>query len=382
MIHYLKPMRARDPKEAHRTATPLELFFDLVFVIAISIGGGHFHHALIEGHVLHGVIGFVMVFLCIWWAWMNFTWFSTSFDNDDWLFRTLTFVQMLGVLVLAVGSQAFFDGENLLIPIIGFVIMRIALVSQWLRASQCGGDAAKAAKTYAAGLTFAQILWVAWAFIPEHTRVPVFFLLMALELCIPVFAERAGRTTWHPHHITERYGLFTIILLGESLLGSAHAIADAIQEQQHMATLLSLAVAGFVIAAGMWWVYFWPAHHKQIRGLSSALRYGYCHAFIFAAAGAVSAGIETQVGYLSSHSELGFLGSNLAVGIPVAVFLLGVWALLLRGQTPTTLQWAIPLAALLALLLPVWGIAAVMAVLIYLLVRTEAELRAPSTTKH
>ncbi|WP_245990400.1 low temperature requirement protein A [Corynebacterium pseudopelargi] len=372
MIQYLKPMRPRDPEESHRTATPLELFFDLVFVIAISIGGGHFHHALTQGHVWHGVIGFIMVFQCIWWAWMNFTWFSTSFDNDDWLFRTLTFVQMLGVLVLAVGSEAFFTGENLLVPIIGFVIMRVALISQWLRASRCGGIAAKAAKMYAAGLAFAQVLWVAWAFVPDHTRVPVFFLLTALELCIPVFAERAGRTNWHPHHITERYGLFTIILLGESLLGSAHAIADALHEHDHILPLLSLAVAGLVIAAGMWWLYFWPPHHKEIDGLARALRYGYGHAFIFAAAGAVSVGIETQVGYFSNHSELGFIGTNLAVGIPVAVFLLGVWVLLLKGRAPAPLQWAIPLAALLCLLLPIWGIAIVMAALIYLLVQNGA----------
>ncbi|MGS2644546.1 low temperature requirement protein A [Streptosporangium sp. LJ11] len=94
-------MAARDPHEPGRSASMLELFFDLVFVVAVSIAAVQLHHALTEGHVLDGLVTYGLVFFGIWWAWMNFTWFATSFDTDDWLYRVPTIVPMVGVLVLA-----------------------------------------------------------------------------------------------------------------------------------------------------------------------------------------------------------------------------------------------------------------------------------------
>ena len=99
----LLPMVPRDPEEHERAATPLELFFDLGFVVAVSIAGANLHHSLVEGHIAHGLLSYAMAFYCIYWAWMNFTAFAAGFDNDDWLYRTLTFMQMLGVLILAAG---------------------------------------------------------------------------------------------------------------------------------------------------------------------------------------------------------------------------------------------------------------------------------------
>src|SRR2546429_9727277 len=101
----LAQMRPRDPHEAGRVASSLELFFDLVFVIAVSAAGAQLHHALSDKHIADGLVSFAMVFFGIWWAWMNFTWFATSFATDDWLYRLLTIVQMSGVLVLAAGIE-------------------------------------------------------------------------------------------------------------------------------------------------------------------------------------------------------------------------------------------------------------------------------------
>jgi len=69
-------MTPRSPHEAHRTATPLELFFDLVFVVAIAQAAAELHHAVSEAHAVQGLMGYLMVFFAIWWAWMNFTWSS------------------------------------------------------------------------------------------------------------------------------------------------------------------------------------------------------------------------------------------------------------------------------------------------------------------
>ena len=108
----LVPMRPRDPHEPGRTASTLELFFDLVFVVAVSIAAVQLHHALTENHVADGLISYAMVFFGIWWAWMNFTWFATSFATDDWLYRVLTIVQMAGVLVLAAGIEPAFADHD------------------------------------------------------------------------------------------------------------------------------------------------------------------------------------------------------------------------------------------------------------------------------
>ena len=96
-------MQPRDPHETHRVATPLELFFDLVFVVAIASAAAGWHHGLAEGH-LGDLVGFLMVFFAIWWAWMNYTWFASSYDCDDVIYRLLTFTIMAGSLMLAAGS--------------------------------------------------------------------------------------------------------------------------------------------------------------------------------------------------------------------------------------------------------------------------------------
>src|SRR5262245_49251869 len=102
----LTTMRARDPLEGHRAATPLELLFDLTFVVAIAAVVPEFAHTIVEDHPVQGLVGYLFAFFAIWWAWMNFTWFASAFDCDDALYRVLTMVQMAGVLVLAAGVPA------------------------------------------------------------------------------------------------------------------------------------------------------------------------------------------------------------------------------------------------------------------------------------
>ncbi len=346
-------MLPRDPAEPGRTATPLELFFDLVFVVAVSIAAVQLHHALAEGHAGHGVISYGLVFFGIWWAWMNFTWFATSYGTDDWLYRVLTFLQMGGVLVLAAGVEPAFTENHWTVVTIGYVVMRVAMVAQWLRASRSAGPNRKTTQRYAVGIAIVQVFWIVRLFLPDHLQPYLHVVMIAAELSVPLIAERTGTTPWHPHHITERYGLFTLIVLGESLLASANAIIEALHDHEALAPLISISVMTLVVTAALWWIYFWPPHHTAIRGFAQSIRYGYVHYFVFAAAAAFSAGIEVEIDVLTGHSELSATAASFTVTIPVTVFVLGIWWIALRENADRVVNLAVPLGAVLVLLDPV-----------------------------
>lgn len=356
---HLKRMVPRDAHEPHRTATTLELFFDLVFVIAVATAAGELHHAISAGHP-EAIGAYLMMFFAIWRAWMNFTWFATSFGTDDWLYRVMTFVQMGGVLVFAAGIPGVFEHQDFTIPVIGYVVMRIAMVAQWLRAARVGGALRKTALTYAIGISAVQLLWVGFIFIPAEFKLPVFLVLAVAEVTIPVVAEVYNQTPWHPHHITERYGLFTIIVLGESLLGSFNAIIGALEDVEALGPLLWIALLTLTATAALWWIYFWPPHHKEISSFRSSLRYGYGHYFIFASAAAFSAGIEVEIDRLTDHTELSFVQTSYAVSIPLAVFLLSVWLIAIRPNADRVVNIAVPAVAFLVLLDPLLPIPATM----------------------
>jgi low temperature requirement protein LtrA len=334
----LRRMQPRDQSERHRVATPLELLFDLVFVVAVSQASQNLHHLISEDHVGQAVLSYLMVFFAIWWAWMNFTWFASAFDTDDWLYRVLTILQMAGVLVLAAGIHSAMVDFDFLVVTWGYVIMRLAMVAQWLRAAASDPASRPTALRFAIGIGIVQVLWVARIYLLDETaQFWTFFVLVAAELAVPAWAESRGRTSWHPHHIAERFGLFTLLLLGESLLASANAMFDALAEGEHLPQLLGLAASGLVVTAGIWWVYFAREQHGRLNGINAGFRFGYLHYVIFAAAGAVSAGVEVEIDEITGHALISHTIAGLALTLPIALFVLSAWAMLLR---PSVSGWA------------------------------------------
>ncbi|GAA2551007.1 low temperature requirement protein A [Winogradskya consettensis] len=368
---WLAPMRARDTTENHRVATPLELFFDLCFVVAVAQAATPLHHAIAEGHIWHGVEGYLQVFFAVWWAWMNFTWFASAYDTDDDVYRITTLVQIGGALVLAAGVADAFDANNYTAITIGYVIMRLAMVAQWIRAARGDRERRTTAIYYAVGIVVVQILWLLRLALPEDLLTPAFAALVVCELLVPVLAERSpgGSTAPHPHHIAERYGLFTIIMLGESVSAATIAIRTGLDTGEHEAGLVSVAAAGLVIVFGLWWLYFDRSAHSLIRTLHNSELWGYGHYFIFAAAAAVGAGIAVEVEYESHHAEISGTVAAYAVAVPVAVYLLVVWLLHIRPHQRGPFIAAYPFVAVLTLLAPlgpapVFVIAALMVLLV------------------
>ncbi|WP_417554818.1 low temperature requirement protein A [Microbacterium sp.] len=327
----LNRMLPRDPAEPHRTASSLELFFDLVFVVAVSIASSQLHEQLRDGHFQNGIATYLIVFFAIWWAWMNFSWFATSFDTDDWLYRVVTIVQMSGVLVLAAGIRPAYESGDLRLLVYAYVVMRVALVAQWLRAAASAPTLRRTSLTYAIGVAVVQMLWLPFLLLPAG---PVRYIgvtvLIISELSVPVIAERRSTTPWHPRHITERYSAFSLIVLGETVLASATAVISALDEVDSVLPLIGIAALTLVAAASLWWIYFWPPHHRAIGSLWSSLRYGYTHYFVLAAAAAFSVGIGLEVNVLTGQTELSPRAAAFAVAIPIAVFLLGIWFVAIR----------------------------------------------------
>ena len=347
---WYRRMLARATDEEHRSATVLELFFDLCFVVAVASAASALHHEVAADHVGDGVVGYVTVFFAIWWAWMNFTWFASAYDTDDVPYRLTTLVQIAGALILAAGVPEAMAGGDFAVITLGYVVMRLAMVTQWLRAAGSDPPHRRSALRYAVGITALQIGWVLRLFLPQGLGYAGFLVLVAAELAVPIWAERAAPTTWHPRHIAERYGLFTLIVLGECVLASSLAIQTALEEDAALADLATTAAGGLLTVFGMWWLYFAKESHEFLTSLRVAIVWGYGHYLVFASAAAVGAGLAVNVDYLTDHAAIGARGAAAAFTIPVALFLLAVWALQVRphhlGHWHTTL---VPTTAVLVL---------------------------------
>ena len=327
-------MRAQDPDEAHRASTPLELLFDLTFVVAIAAVVPELAHAIADAHVSEALIGYLAVFFAIWWAWMNFTWFASAFDCDDAYYRVLTMVQMGGVLVLAAGvPEAFNDGAYATVTL-GYVIMRIALVLQWLRVARSVPDYRATALRFALGVTVLQFFWVVRLLLPPELAIATFVILVIAELLVPMWAERARMTPWHPHHVAERYGLFTIIVLGESVLAATVAFVAARSEAGLSTALVVVAASALVLLFALWWLYFLvPAGPELVQHRDRGYVWGYGHYFVFASLAAVGAGVEVATEAVTHDIAATSLLVGYAIAVPVCVYLVVLW--ILRGRLGT-----------------------------------------------
>jgi low temperature requirement protein LtrA len=328
--HRLMRMTGRDPGEAHRAATPLELLFDLTFVIAFGQAGDELAHLLAGGEVAAGIGAFVFAMFAICWAWINFSWFASAYDTDDWFYRVTTLVQMVGVVVLALGLPMLFasvaHGGSLLIGglVAGYVVMRIGLVAQWLRAAVQDQVRRRVALTYAGFVTAAQVGWVLLAIAaPDFlTAFVVAVLLYLVELGGPAFVEtRLGGTPWNAGHIAERYGLLTIIALGEVLFGTVTSVAALVAANGWSVDAVMVAVAGVGLTFGLWWTYFIvPSSAILRRHRPRAVVWGYSHVLLFTAIAATGAGLHVVAYLVEGEAEIGVTGAIVSVAAPVLLF--------------------------------------------------------------
>jgi low temperature requirement protein LtrA len=182
----------------------------------------------------------------------------------------------------------------------------------------------------------------------------VFLILAAGELAVPAWAEQPGVTTWHPHHITERYGLLTIIVLGESILAATMAVKTALDSGEALSGLLPTIAGGLLIVYAMWWMYFDRPVHDLLTSLRKAFLWGYGHYLVFASVAAVGAGLAVAVDVATHHAHTSPVAGGFAVAVPVAIYLVCLWVLHYRPEYRPTRTYG-PIVAVLILLTPFTG---------------------------
>ena len=335
--HRLGSMSGRDPLEAGRAASTLELLFDLTFVIGFGTAASQFAHYLAEGHVAVAVVGFVFGAFAVAWAWMNWSWFASAYDTDDWAYRLLTLVQMIGTLILSLGLPSLFasidSGEHIdnRTMVSGYVVMRVPMIIQWLRAARADSARRCVCLIYARTIAVAQTGWVVLALAPLTLwpSVTLALLLISVEIVGPVLVSRRhGGTPWHPHHIAERYGLLVIIALGEGLLGTMAALSTLFDASGWSVDFVLVGLAGVGLTFGIWWSYFlFPSgdllHHHRARSPI----WGNGHIPLLIAVVAVGGGLHLAAYSLGGEAALSPTATILAVAVPVAAYIALVYVL-------------------------------------------------------
>ncbi|MBT2552544.1 low temperature requirement protein A [Arthrobacter sp. ISL-5] len=336
-------MRRRDPDDRERAATPLELLFDLAFVVAFGQAADQLTHQVVAGHVAVGVSGFSFAILAIASVWVSFTWFSSAFGIDDWAYRAATMIQMVGVVILALGLPDLFHSlehggpVDARVMVAGYIVMRATTVLQWIRAAAQDREQRRSAAQHGGLVVVSGGGWLFVAIVMPS--VPWFFgvaaVLFLVEISGARVAERfSGELGWNPRHIAERFGLLAIIALGEGVFGTVASVSALVERTGWSADAVIVVIAGVGLTFGLWWMYFMvPYAWVLSRSRATFQPFIYLHFALYAGIVATGAGLHIAAYAIEGEVEFGTFGATLAVIVPVAGFCLtvmGVYAFVQR----------------------------------------------------
>jgi low temperature requirement protein LtrA len=326
---FLEPPRLRTTTgEDDRRATWLELFFDLVFVAAIA----QVSSLLLDDLTVGGFARYLGYFVPIWWAWMGFTFYANRFDTDDLPYRLLTLLGMIGIAALAVSVRHVRDaGHAEDAFVVSYVSIRLVLLVLYARARRHVEPARPLATVFLAVFGLAVLVWLASLLVPSPGRYLVWAAAVAIELAAPLRAWRLVRNApIHPRHIPERFGLLTMIVLGESVFAIVVGTANV---HWHVGSALT-AVAGFVIAASLWWIYFdfLDTTGALGRGLLGGLVFTYTNFLIVVGLASLGTGVKVAIFDAAGHDR--YADTTWVMCVGMAVFLVGL--ALIHLVTPPT----------------------------------------------
>lgn len=246
-------------KERHTTW--LENFYDLVVAIIVY----QLSRDLYQDVSIYGFLSFVALFIPVIWSWIGVTFYSTRFETDDLAHRLLMLLQVAAAAFMAVSVPEGL-GKNSVWFALSYVVIRTILVIEYLRTGSQVPAAHQLTKRYSIGFSIAAAIWFASVFVPTPARFILWIIGLGVDICTPLLYARRFSVQFAPHrqHLPERFGSFTIIVLGISILGVVNGIAP------HNWTVFSIISAGLGlgIAFSFWWVYFDTVDGSEIKALS------------------------------------------------------------------------------------------------------------------
>jgi low temperature requirement protein LtrA len=260
--------------DAERKVTWLELFFDLVFVAAVA----QVVEPLREHYTLGELARFAPLLLLVWWAWTGRAAFSTCFESDDVVQRALTMVEIFAVAVMAANARDSLASRSSAGFAAAYAGVRLILLVHYWRAARLHrrhlGMMCRAGHGLAAGL------WLLSALVPLELRLALWIVAFAIDLGTPwLTLDRTVHLPPHPSHLPERFGLFTLILLGESVV----AVMKGIESQDTWSPLAaSAAISGIAVLFGIWWCYFEALEVTAARAVRSRVDAVRLHTWTYA----------------------------------------------------------------------------------------------------
>jgi len=316
-------LRSERGLEEGRKVTWLELFFDLVFVAAVAQAATH----LRDDYSLAGLVRFGLLFVLIWWAWLGHTTFSTRFDTDDGVQRVLTALQLFLVAVMAINATGALDSRDSAGFAAAYAVMRLVQAGQFWRARRVR-KARPLTIRYALGCLAAAALWLASAFLDAPLRFGVWALALTIDVVTPLVVTRHLVDVPHDAaHLPERYGLFSIILIGESM---AAVMAGMGHQEYWSPRAASAAILGMSGVFALWWIYFDGVDataHRMVRSLADAKRFqlwSYVHLPLYLGIAVMGVGLERVIetatdAPLPASQAIILAGALAAVGVSLAV---------------------------------------------------------------
>jgi low temperature requirement protein LtrA len=284
----LRPPRLRTlDDQGERHATWLELFFDLVFVISIA----EVVHTLEDYRTLADFLGMAGLFVAVWWAWVGYTVYADRFDTDDVVHRVLVLAGMLAVIAMALGLHDALHGGSARFAL-AFVAVRGIVLLLNARAQRHAAEARPLLNLFLAAFSTGAGLWLVSLFVPEPARYVLWGVALVIELSAPWVGRRLiVRAPVQASHLVERFGLFTLIVLGESVISVVQGAADV----DWTAVTVGAAVGGFLAVACLWWLYFDRLDEGAVRSVLRGLVWNYTHLPLLAGLVSVAVGTEFAV---------------------------------------------------------------------------------------
>jgi low temperature requirement protein LtrA len=344
---------------AHVRVTNIELFFDLVFVYAVT----QLSHTLLHGLNLISALQVLLLFLAVWWVWVFTSWVTNWLDPERPLVRLLLLMLMLAGLLLSIALPDAFAGRGLLFAG-AYVFMQVGRTLFMLWAL---GDAAPANtrnfQRITVWLVSSGVLWLAGGWLDGQWRAWCWIAALTLEYIGPALAfqvpglGRSSTADWDIDggHLAERCSQFVIIALGESVLVTGSSFADTLSQPQALLAFVS----AFVGSVAMWWIYFdlgaergsAAIRHAPDPGRTARIAYTYLHLLIVA--GIIVSAVADELTLHDPSKHVDTIGSAVLIGGPAFYLLGNAWFKKTVNSTHLPLSHLIGMGLLAALAIAV-----------------------------